>query len=224
MKRTRFLTGLLAIILVAGIASGDIQIAVTGTANSTDLGYTSGQSYTFTWTINDGYSGCSDDSFGETWNSWHIETTSDPILFSSFSGDGLVGTYSRASGTPGAPWEDTKVDKGDTETFLGLVIDNDDAPNSNLGLTVNGTDLQCITAYSLDFIDSFTFPESFVNPASYFSSYAGTYDAEDGWITIFDTNYAGVNITTTSVTITPEPATMSLLALGGVALLKRRRK
>ncbi len=221
-----FLFTLLAIGLVTGSpVAADIQIAVTGTADSTDLGYLSGQSYTFTWTISDGYSGSSNDSFNSTSNSWYAEVTSDPILYGSLSGDGLVGTYSRVSGTPGAPWEyaTAEAPAGNPMT-LDLFIGNDDAPNSNHGLTVNGTDLRYIDASSIEIIDSFAFPESFTNPASYFSSYAGTYAAENGWISVVDTNWDMVDFTVTNVTITPEPATMSLLALGGMAILKRRKR
>ena len=68
---------LITLLLVANaICWGDpIQISVTGTADSTALGYTSGQSYTFNWVINESYTGnVSWDIFDPNINQWHEET------------------------------------------------------------------------------------------------------------------------------------------------------
>ncbi len=59
---------------VATIAQADpVQVSVTGTADSTTMGYTSGQSYTFNWVVSDGFSGGTGDTFSLGVNRWQAD-------------------------------------------------------------------------------------------------------------------------------------------------------
>jgi hypothetical protein len=55
-------------LLITLSAWSDVTVSVTGTADSTGMGYTAGESYTFNWTINDGYDGSSGDGFNSSIN------------------------------------------------------------------------------------------------------------------------------------------------------------
>jgi hypothetical protein len=69
-------------LLAASACANLIEISVTGTAQETKWGYTAGQSYksyTFTWTLNDGYTGGSMDSFNSSDSSDLTRWTAVPI-------------------------------------------------------------------------------------------------------------------------------------------------
>ncbi len=211
--------------LISQMAAADlIRISVTGTADSTSMGYTIGQSYTFNWVINDGYTaGSSQDIFNSSRNLWDSDITSDPILWDSISGDGLVGTYSRPS-TPGAPFDYAQVRNDDPDVF-SLWAGNDDHSGSSLGMTVNGVELAVLSCSSLNIGADFSFPETYVNPADYWAAYAGAYTPSSGSIHVEDESSNIISFSPTSVSVQsiPEPATLAFMGLFGAAVIAIRR-
>lgn len=206
--------------LLAASACADlIEIHVTGTADSTDWGYTQGQSYTFTWTLNDAYTGAYD-TFDPDFTSWTVETVNHPLLWTNVSGDGLQGTYSRPSGDNYAPYDYMTYNSYDE--FM-LFAGNDSPGTSSMGLTVNGVDLRYVDAYVN--IGSLDHPTSFVDPATWLSVYEGTYAQSEGSsITLSNSNYQSISFTATSVEIIPEPAAVSTTVLTALAALFIHRR
>lgn len=204
-----------------GTSASPVSVSVTGTANTNAMGYTQGESYTFTWIVNDGYTDpwqYSENNFSGTENKWDVSYSEYDHLWSSVFGDGLTGTYNR----PTYFREQLLADAQGLRLWAA-----DDSSTTFLGLLVNGVGVDTLVAYDLiipglDYSDT-----SFINPATYLANYTGTYASIGGGIYLDDENRNSVEFTTTSVTIAavPEPATVLLFGCGGLgAWLLRRNK
>lgn len=209
--------GILMIAATSALAD-PIAIRVTGTADSPWLGYATGESYTFTWVINDGYIESVNDNYSSWSHEWRAEIPSDPFLWSAISGDGLSGTYSRPVSEPDYMSEYLTRDLAGTVT-LGCTT----ALDVSMGIIVDGEIMSILTAdLSVpDMFDPFL-PNSFVNPADSFSAYEGTY-AATGQI-LLGSQTTSLHFTVNSITIeaVPEPATASLIGLFGAGIIAIR--
>ena len=218
----KYLLALLGAWLVAQqVVADPVQISITGTADTTEMGYTAASTYTFNWVINDVYPSGNGDSFNDTRNRWSSEETTDFALWTSVSGDGLAGTYTRPSGTSWAPYGSIYNETN----FFRVTAGNDDSATSSMGLTVNGIEAQYIEISNLYLGISLALPETFTNPADYFANYAGTYTPTSGGVTIQDESGNEIDFTATSVTIgvVPEPATAGLLGISAIVFYILRR-
>ena len=213
-------TTMLAALVAAGSYADPIQLSVTGTAQTTEMGYTTGQGYTFNWVLTDGYTGGSGDSFSTTYDRWHADTTSDPVLWTSVSGDGLSGTYSRPSGSANAPFEWLSS----YSSGLEVIANNDNTLGSSMGLTVNGVEVSSVHVWGIN-IPGRVLSDSFVNPAAHLATVVGTYALSSGTMRVRDESSNSIIFTPTSATITaiPEPGTLAFVGLFGGGLWFVRR-
>jgi hypothetical protein len=201
-----------------GASASPVSVAVTGTANTTGMGYTQGESYTFTWLINDGYTGSDGfgdggDIFSSTENLWFSTSTNDPWLWCSVSGGGLVGTYAKPSDNDQAPFEQLKVDSAGLLCWTACRMDS-----ATMELLVNGVVVDTVAAYDLNIPGLDYSDTSFVNPASYLANYTGTYSSPGGGIYLDNGHAQNIEFTPTSIIIgvIPEPSTILLFGIGGI--------
>jgi len=101
---------LFILLTIPFISFADVEFILSGTANGNSFGYTAGQSYSFSFIVNDNYSGGSGDFFSDTggaglswpdWpdsdlamiNEWSQTTSSDDQIFNNISSDTFSGSY-----------------------------------------------------------------------------------------------------------------------------------
>jgi len=212
-------------------ASAQVVFTVTATANSTALGYTMNDSYTFIYTSSSSFSLNSSSQLIAESNSWYEDATSHDQMWASLGGTGLSGSFVRPTSGSDDPYSTIFINS----SGLDLLAAADD---TNIGATtLNG---KAIAEFSTDdllggTLPAFNLPGSFVDPfapSGYFSSYAGSYSGfSSGTFTIQTVSDGYVQFTVTDLNITatavPEPSTYAALAgLGalGVAMLRRRRR
>lgn len=228
MKKKLTIIGLCGIaVLPLDVSASPISVSVAGTANETKMGYTQGESYTFTWVVNDGYTGSDGigdggDIFNSIENLWFSTSTNDPWVFSSVSGAGLVGTYTKPITNNQAPFEQLLVNSAGLRCWAATKT-----VSITMGLLVDGAEVWNIVAYDLtipglDYSDAL-----FVNPTTYLENYSGTYSSIGGGIYLDNENMDEIEFTATSVTIgvVPEPSTFLLLGIGGLGawILRKNR-
>jgi hypothetical protein len=210
--KTRIIA-LLSLVAAASVAA-PMSVSVTAAAQSTALGYTSNQLYTFTWVINDQYTGSANDFFDVNQNIW-----SDKSLFTTFSGDGLAGTYIQSNSVA--------IMRANAGGFELQAYRDPGMGFPSLGLTVNGNDAGVITVSYLD-IGTINYADTaFVNPVTWLDSYKGTVAQSTASMSIQDKDFNQITFLPTSVTVAaiPEPATALLFGIGAMgAWMVRRNK
>jgi hypothetical protein len=146
------------------------------------------------------------------------ELGQDPVV-SDVTSTTLGGSFTYPSASATDPYNYLFAFESSGNTFLSLVAAADD---SNIGLTYDGNTLEYMEI-------SGTLPFAWVDPTTA-SSLAdlfpvGTYNVT-GPFGNFDWNGGSESPTPTSLTISvvPEPTSLALLGLGGLAMLRRTRR
>lgn len=209
---------------VAGTA-GDfsIQFSLTGTADSSQYGYISGQSYTFNWIVNSGFMNNASSQFTANNNFWTDEFVSQAPIFSDLSGDGLTGSWQRPVLNEVDPYSYINVWYNHGTHTLILLAANDS--DYSIGLQANGTNVWGMDAF-IQIGNIFNFPASYTDPNDYFASFTGTYTPNNSTMWLYPVIGSSLTFTPTSLSIStiPEPSTALLTGLGLVALFFRRRR
>jgi len=224
---SRFVAGLLLLLAAPASLSAQVVFTVTATANATALGYTASQSVAFTFVLHDFSPAVPAGGPGSTYYLWMDDFLTDPELWTSVSGTGLGGTWSRPNASNTAPF--SKI-LASSPNALQLYASHEGGVT---GLTVNGVALQ-----SVDMNATYTglaYPafngSSLPDPTAFFSTLPGTYlAASTSTARIYDDLNNSVTFTITGLTISaiPEPSicafTAALGALGFVAWRRRQQK
>ena len=201
-----------------------VSLTVHATANGDNLGYVKGQSYSFTWTLNDTASAANIPaaSFSGTSSGWYAELTTEDSPFSNLSGTGFTGSYVRPALNSSDPWEMLTV-QGTNQLSLFVSADFSDG----LGVTTpDATQIKSIACSLSSPEFAFIHSGTWSNPSDYFEAFIGTYS-----INSIQSNFVsgGQLFTPTSLEIgevsaVPETATtLPTMALVAGGLLIRRR-
>jgi len=212
-----------SVIILAGIANADpISIQVTGTADSNMLGYTAGNSYSFTWVINENFINNGSSYSEAELNYWVEELEAETPIFTDVFGDGLTGSLTRSVVTSFDPLSYVGALKGGPQTF-DIYAGQDAA--YGIGLQADGADLVLVRAEGLQLGEIFTFSGTYSDPIAYFTSLIGSYTPASGFgtVEVMDVAGNGVTFTPTNVAVIPEPSVIALIALCGGGLIAGRR-
>lgn len=231
----------LALGATAATQAAPIVITVTGTVqNRADfafMGYTSGQTVSFNWTLND-YDpqtpfGVDGSQFGYyRWVKYGV-TPTPPTMWTNVGGTGISGTY-RDIQTADDRLQVQKQGSNVFEIFMKTDSFNTGSNNRGLYLSADSTYL----IKELNFYGSIAspFPEaSFVpglpNPIDYMSGYFGTYNvtyhgSDNFYILATDgTSIKRTYFTATSVSWgVPDTGPQGLLAVGAMGLMVALRR
>lgn len=193
-----------ALLLASTTFATPLNFIITGTADFTSSGFTQGQSYSFTFTVNDEYTGGGGDFFVSNENIWGQTSANTIDIFSDIFGDSLSGAYSPVFPSGTEAQYDIGIVEEDGKQELWLDADTDSSSNIGL-LSPNGTPLSNIAVEII--LEGFSIPysTSFVNPVTPWTDYLGTYTITDSasWFRL-----AGVYFTPTSLTIQPATTTV----------------
>ena len=206
-----------------------VTITVTGTANSDALGYTSGQSATFTFTTAGSFANNADSVFNAGINTWFEQTTAQDQLFTAITGTGLTGSFVRPTASSTAPLSYLRTGGGNGADVLSVSVSAE--PQTWLGLNTPDSSHVTDIGFMITNMSLFSFTSTYTEPTTYFLGFVGTDASIGGALSIFSGApfYGNVSFAPTSVTISvtavPEPSTYAAVAgLGalGLAVIRRR--
>ncbi|MBI5384114.1 MAG: hypothetical protein HZA90_05445 [Verrucomicrobia bacterium] len=222
--KTRLIVAALFLAAQSLLTAAIIEFTVSGTANTTGMGYTAGQSVSFTYTLNDFAPTPPSGDRGSTYVGWFDESTaSDPELWSDVRGTGLSGTWTRPATQTGSPYSFLTA-QSNPSGLLNLFAGTDTtAAPYDTGITVNGSTIRGIGMDANYSGLSFAIPGTVPDPTAYFGGYLGTYSVAsgaNGWID-YDGGFIGFTPQNLTITAVPEPATWMAGAFLGVVLLGR---
>ncbi len=212
-------------LLVATLTlSAQVNFTITATADSTELGYTLGQTYTFVYTLSGTVADSGTGNHSPGASSWDEQLFVHSQLFTAVDGTGMGGDFVRPADPSSYLWVNTAG-------TLSVSVAADTGYGTGL-TTLGGTAVQAAN-FSLQVpAANFLAPGFFVNPADMFAGSAGTYAITSGAVYVYTAGYLNeVFFTASSLTISaaaiPEPSTYAaLLGLGalGVAAWRRQKR
>lgn len=238
---------LFVLLVIPFISFADIEFILSGTANGNSFGYTAGQSYSFSFVVNDNYSGGSGDIFnsdssnGEVINEWGQLLNSDPQIFDGITSDSFTGSYS-----PSFPPSEI-VGGGDGHYVFSIVEEDgfqelwftaDNGTSAvnpadgdfNIGLYMpdgTGIDDFAVEIVLEDFVIPYS--DSFTSPTDIWIPHIGTYAISHpySWFDLEVYSAPGgesgyIEFTPTSLTIIPEPSTIGLIGIASTGLVLLR--
>lgn len=210
-------------------ASAQITFTVNASANTNTMGYSTGEVYSFVYVLNN-YAPATPTGTAsvENYFEWKEDTLGQPVLWSTFSGSGLSGSWMQPATNSTSPISYlTAYSNGQLAFFAGTDTGND------TGLTVNGAQLKDVVMWgSYSGLNLPPVTSTLPDPNAYLSDAAGTYPSTGTNFAVVGNGIGGQTaFTIINLTIAhgpsaiPEPSTYAMM-LVGVALfaaLRRRR-
>ena len=211
-----------AIFLVSFIAAhAQVTVTVIGTANSTALGYTSGQSATFTYTLTNSFSNNANSYFDSTYNEWFEYHLTADQLFTSVTGTGLTGSFTRPTANDTDPHSYVETRKDYPTAGVTFLQMSAASQQHDMGITVSGADV--ISIYFQFYGSGTAFASgAYDQPAAVFSATTGIFSpSQASGLTVSTSGSGSISFNISSMTIStsaiPEPSTYA--ALCGLAIL-----
>ncbi len=214
---TKLATFAATLALASTAYSANVTLTFIGTATTNSYGYTNGQNVSFSFVLNDTDMTVAslDPNFIEFMDE-SLSTNTD--IWSSVSGTGLTGTWTRPSTSNEDPYSRmTYYSSGRLRVMAA-------ADFSNIGLSAGGTTLSYI---NFDVELSGFSPTDFAstdNPSEYLSDYLGTYSVDNGYSAAFVSGNNIFDFSQVVISAVPEPSESAVAAgLGVFALVALRR-
>lgn len=243
MKTILRVFSFLLLISFTHLASAQVTFTVTATANATAENYTSGNAYTFIFTMGDftNLSATGSTSYSQpTLTFYQEENTGADQLWSSVGGTGLAGSYVRPTGNYNDPASSiqTSIPSYSDYNALSISVGTDQDVTQTIGLTtLSGTSLSYIYIH----LDDAILPTWAMNggnpttttPEAYFSAYVGTYTGvtatdTDNMLEFYNasgTKFLYFTVTSVAISAVPEPSTYAaMFGVSALALAAWRRR
>lgn len=196
-------------------AHAQVIFTFNTTALSTAEGYTSGQSYSFAYTLKSSVLYSSSDLFTSSANQWQNFSPADSPIFSDVTG-ALLGNYTPLPNSSYEYlWNNTT-----SSGFLILSAGRNDAAT---GLaTLSGTPIKLITGNVAEWPAMLlaSYPGAYTDPTFYWTGLQGTYATSNANINIDGVSsfLAAFTVTSLTISVIPEPSTFVIL-LGTLTLI-----
>jgi hypothetical protein len=218
---------LVLLLLMGSTTNAQVTITVTATANNTNLGYTSGNTYSFTYTLASPVADVVPNYFDLTHNSWYEYHLYQSPLFTAISGDGLSGSLTRPTVSDTDPHSRIEIRTNVATPGSDYLVLSAVSQFSDLGITANGNEIWSVYLQLNNSEASFLYPGSFMEPTSIFAASSGTYapSGDTHGISIFSLYSGAAHFDVSSFTIgnsnaIPEPSTYAaLFGLGALGLV-----
>jgi len=213
-------------------AHAQVTITVTATANNTNLGYTSGNTYSFTYTIASSVADIVPNYFDPTHNTWFDHHVDQSPLFTAITGDGLAGSLMRPSSQDTDPHSRIEIRTNVATPGSDFLVLSAATQYADLGITANGDEIWGVYLQLNNSEASFLYTGSFMEPTSIFAASYGTYTptGDTHGISIFSLYSGAAHFDVSSFTIghgaaIPEPSTYAAIAgIGALGLAFWRRR
>ncbi len=221
----------LSVLALAGVAAqAQVVISFNVTPQSGQIGYNAGNNYTFSVTTGASFLTGSSNLFFPGANQWGEEFTTDDQLFTTVTGDGLLGSFARPVST-----------SADANSYLFMLSNPGSdslfvlasADDSNIGLTtvVGALAVRGISANLGVSGATFSYPGVYSQPNGILAAAAGTYFPTAGSFTL-ETSEGDFPFNVNSFTIGPAvsevpfgvDSTTGLALLGLASAWKLRRR
>ncbi len=201
-------------ILATCATNAQVRFILSGYATRSTVDYALGQPVSFSFTLKNGFDFTTDSYFSSTDNNWNEESATHDQLWSSVSGTGMGGAYTRPMTSFIDPSSAIAVHSSGAFGVFQINAGADEV-TSNIGLSVASGPVRRIQVNLESGGPGFTYTGAYVEPSSFFQDFLGSYSVTGQMYLLTGAVYN--EFSATSLTIIPEPSSVAF-AWGYIAI------